>query len=129
MDFRLSHVITFHSLCFGCCFCFAKNFKRGNFSHRACRIDEAPHVFLSKGHSLSLAPQMSITTAERTAANDGLMPGCLTLEADICRSGFKMRANRQPPLYSIRFSFANISGAERCDSLKGVNERVFPQED
>lgn len=69
---------------------------------------------------------MSMTTAERTAANYGLMPGCLTLEADVCSSGFEMRVDRQPPLYSIRF--ANIIRTERCDSLKGVNEHVFPQE-
>lgn len=113
-----------HVLRFLLSFCFAK-FQRGNFSHYACRIDEAPRVFLLKGYSLSL---MSITTVERTAANYCLMPGCLTLEADVCSSAFKMQVNRQPPLYFIRFSFANISPAERCDSLKGVSEHAFSQE-
>lgn len=101
-------------------------FQRGNFSHRVCRIDEAPHVF--KGYSLSLTPQMSITTAERITANYGLMPGCLTLETDVGSPGFKMQVKRQLPSYPIRFSFGNISHAERCDLLKGVNERAFPRE-
>lgn len=126
MAFTHDHILLFVVVVVEFLFCI--KFQRGNFSHRACRIDEALHVFLLKGYSLSLTLQMSITTAERTAANYGLMPGCLTLEADVCSSAFKMRANRQLPLYSIRFSFANISRAERCDSLKGVNERVFPQE-
>lgn len=124
MELQLSHIITFYF--FVVEFLFCVKFQKGNFSHCACRIDEAPHVFLLKGYSLSSMPQMSITTAERTAANYRLMPGCLTLQAGICISGFKMRIDHQPPLYSIRFSFANISRGDRCDSLKGVNERVFP---
>lgn len=92
----------------------------GNFSGRACRIDGPPHGFPLKEYFPSLMLPLSIATVECTAANYGLMPGCLTLEADTCNC-FKMQVNHRPSLYFIRFSFANISHAERCDSLKKMS--------
>lgn len=75
----------------------------GNFSDRACRIDEPPHGFPLKEYFPSLLLQLSIATVECTIANYGLMPGCLTLEADTCNSVLKCKSTITRHCISLDF--------------------------
>ena len=124
--FTRHHILFFLFVClFGFflqSFLFCIAFQRGNFSHCACRIDEALHVFLLRGYSLSLTPQMSITTAERTAANYGLMPDCLTLEAAPL-----LKCEATIGRLCIPLDFHLQLSVVPKDVRKGVNERAFPQ--